>query len=137
VREPRGVFDREGKRETVLEDAAEKRDEEADQKKSRAFESTVMIRRRGEAVLPVDVELLFEGGLPDRRTWDGRDRWVRYEVTRPERLLSARVDPDGKLPLDVSALNNSRRVDRDSRAAVHWGFRWMFWVQQWLALLGL
>jgi Peptidase family M1 domain len=135
--EPRGVFDRKGKRETVLDDDAEKGEEEADEKKTRPYESTVMVRRRGEVVLPVDVELVFEGVPPERRAWDGRDRWIRYEVTRPERLLSARVDPDGKLPLDVSGLNNSRRVEGDSRAAVHWGVRWMFWIQHWLALLGM
>ncbi len=135
--EPRGVIERQGKRETVLEDAAEKQEKAADEKKTRLYESTVMVRRRGEVVLPVDVELVFEGVPPERRTWDGRERWIRYEFSRKERLLSARVDPDGKLPLDVSALNNARRVDGDSRAAVHWGARWMFWVQHGLAFLGL
>ncbi len=135
--EPRGVFDRGGKRETVLEDAAKEQEEQADEKKTRPYESKVMVRRRGEVVLPVDVELVFEGVPPERRAWDGRDRWIRYEVTRPERLLSARVDPDGKLPIDLSRLDDSRRVERDSRAAVHWGARWMFWIQQWLAFVGM
>ncbi len=137
VREPRGVFDGKGRRETVLEDAAEKREKEADEKKTRVYESTVMVRRRGEVVLPVDVELVLEGVPPERRAWDGRDRWIRYEISRPERLLSARVDPDGRLPLDASWLNNSRRVEGDPRAAAHWGLRLMFWIQQWLAFVGM
>jgi hypothetical protein len=137
VPERRGVFDDPGNRETVRDEEAEKREKEADQKKARAYETTVMVRRRGEVVLPVDVELVFEGGPPERRTWDGRDRWIRYEITRPERLLSAQVDPDGKLPIDVSVLNNSRRTEADSRAATHWGFRWMFWIQQLLAFVGM
>jgi hypothetical protein len=37
----------------------------------------------------------------------------------------------------VSELDNSRRVDGDSRAAAHWTIRWLFWVQQWLAFVGL
>jgi hypothetical protein len=37
----------------------------------------------------------------------------------------------------VSSLNNSRRVDGDSRAAAHWGIRWLFWIQQWLAFVGM
>jgi hypothetical protein len=135
--EPRGVFDRGEERETVREDTAETREKEADHKKARSYESSVMVRRRGDLVLPVDLELVFEGVPPERRTWDGRERWIRYEFSRPERLLSARVDPDGTLPIDVSVLNNARRVDGDWRSAAHWGARWMFWVQQWLALVGL
>jgi hypothetical protein len=58
-------------------------------------------------------------------------------MARPLRLRSAQVDPDRRLPLDVSVLNNSRRVEGDPRAALHWGARWMFWIQQWLALVGM
>jgi hypothetical protein len=139
VRAPaaRGVFDADGKRAVVLEKDAEKREDEADEKNTGAYRSTVMVRRRGEIALPVEVELVFDGAPAERRVWDGRDRWIRYEVTRPERLLAANVDPDGKLPIDANELNNSRRVDADPRAAVHWGIRWLFWVQQWLAFVGL
>jgi hypothetical protein len=137
AREPQGVIDRNGRRETVLEADAEKREEDDDRKGARPYVSTVMLRRRGEVALPVDVELVFEGAPPERRVWDEHDRWIRYEMRRPERLLLARLDPDRKIPLDVSELDNSRRVDGDSRAAAHWSVRWLFWVQQWLALVGL
>jgi hypothetical protein len=105
--------------------------------KGRPWESTVIVRRRGEVMLPVDVELRFEGGALDRRTWDARDRWVRYRVTRPERLLSAHVDPDRKIPLDVDAINDSKRVDPDGRASARWSSTFLFWVQQVLAFVGM
>jgi hypothetical protein len=135
--EPRGVVDRGKGRETVDPRAAERREREADEKKARPYESTVLVRRRGDVVAPVQVELRFEGAPPQRRSWDGRDRWIRYELTRPERLLSAHVDPEGKLPLDVSLLNNSRRVEGDARTAAHWGARWLFWIQQLLASVAM
>jgi Peptidase family M1 domain len=137
AREPRGVFDREGKRETVLEADVEKREKDADQKGARPYATTVMVRRRGEVALPVEVNLVFEDAPAERHVWDERDRFFRYELRRPERLLVARLDPDRKIPLDVSELDNSRRVDGDSRAAAHWTIRWLFWVQQWLAFVGL
>ncbi len=97
----------------------------------------MLVRRRGEVLLPVDVELRFEGGARDRRAWDGQDRWIRYRVTRPERLLSAHVDPDGKLALDVDALNDAKRVEPDGRASAQWTARGLFWVQQLLAFVGM
>lgn len=106
-------------------------------RKARPWESTVVVRRRGEVMLPVDVELRFEGGARDRRAWDARDRWVRYRVTRPERLLSAHLDPDRKIPLDVAAINDAKRVDPDGRASARWSSSFLFWVQQILAFVGM
>jgi hypothetical protein len=135
--EPQGLVEGNGKPLTVSAEEAARREKEADRAKTRLWESTVLVRRRGEVVLPVEVELRFEGGARDRRAWDGQDRWIRYRVTRPERLLSAHVDPDGKLALDVDALNNAKRVAPDGRASAQWAGRALFWVQQILAFVGM
>ncbi len=103
-----------------------------------AYESVVVVRRMGEAVWPVDVEMSFSGGHVFRTVWDGRDRWIRYRATGPK-LLAARVDPDRKLLLDVNVLNNGLRVEEDRRAANQWSMRLRFWVQnalEFFALLG-
>jgi hypothetical protein len=102
------------------------------------YESVVVVRRMGEAVWPVDVELTFEGGNVFRTIWDGVDRWIRYRATGPK-LVSARVDPDRKLLLDVNVLNNGLRVEEDRRAANRWAMRLRFWAQnalEFFALLG-
>jgi hypothetical protein len=107
------------------------------------WRSTVLVRRRGEVVLPVELELRYEGGrvsrLPlrevDGAPWSGR--WRRIERVERERLASASVDPDDRLVLDVNRLNNARRLHADSRAADHWGARWLFALEQVLAGLGL
>jgi hypothetical protein len=135
--EARGVLDGPKGRETVVEEEARRREQEADEKRARPYRTTVLVRRRGAVVVPVEVELHFEGAPPERRAWDGRDRWVRYELTRPERLLSAHVDPEEKIALDASRLNDAKRVEGDARAAAHWGARWLFWVQQLLASVGM
>ncbi len=102
------------------------------------YESVVVVRRMGEAVWPVDVELTFEGGHVFRTVWDGADRWIRYRATGPK-LVSARVDPERKLLLDVNVLNNGRTVEADRRAANRWSSRLRFWAQnalEFFALLG-
>ncbi len=137
VPEPTGVFERAGRPETVGGKEAKRREKEADQKGSRQYQSRVELRRLGEVVFPVEVELLFFGKPPERRSWDGKDRWVRWEFVRPERLVSARIDPDRRVLLDANWLNNGKRVKADRRAAVSWATRYYFWVQQALALLAL
>ncbi len=67
--------------------------------------------------------------------WSGR--WKRLELIGDRRLVSATLDPEDRLVLDVNRLNNSRRVEPDGRAAAHWGARWVFWLQQLLAMVGL
>jgi len=110
----------------------------ADTTKAKTWESVVVVRRMGEAVWPVDVELSFEGGHVVRRTWNGADRWIRYRCTGPK-LLAARVDPDRKLLLDANLLNNGLKAEPDKRAAYVWASRLRFWAQnvlEFFALLG-
>ena len=127
-------------------------------KGNRPWRTTVLVRRRGEVVLPTALRLVFEGGetrtitlqeqeggstegspppgaSASARPWVGR--WKRIEVTGGHRLLSATLDPEDRLLIDVNRLNNSLRTEPDRRAAVHWGARWVFWLQQLLALVGL
>ncbi len=91
-------------------------------------ECTVVVRRAGGVRLPVVTELRFADGRRERRTWDGRDSWVRYRTTGPE-VAVAVVDPDEVLVLDQDRLNNSRRLDPDARASRRWSQRLRFWIQ--------
>ncbi len=108
-----------------------------------SWRSTVLVRRRGEVVLPVDLELVYESGRRSRialrdedgGVWSGR--WQLVERVGPERLLSATVDPDDRLVLDVNRLNNARRTRGDGGAADRWGTLLAFWVEQALAVIGL
>ncbi len=93
-----------------------------DPKAPKSWESVVVVRRMGEAVWPVDVELAFEGGHVVRQSWDGSERWIRYRCTGPK-LLAARVDPDRKLLLDANLLNNGLKTEPDKRAAYLWASR--------------
>ncbi|HEX6737396.1 MAG TPA: M1 family metallopeptidase [Vicinamibacteria bacterium] len=133
ARDPRGVFERDGKRVTVSEDASPRPKPGA---KPAAYDSTVLVRRRGEVVVPVQVAFQFEGQPLERVTWDGRERWHRYRFTRPQRLLWARVDPDRKLALDINRLNDGRRLEADPRMATKWTARFLFFVQNLLAFIG-
>jgi aminopeptidase N len=88
--------------------------------------SNVWIHRKGEFVLPVEVEVKFDNGDKVREHWDGQDRWVRYEYHKKAKLESVEVDPDHKIEFDRNNFNNSRTAERHgapARKLIHyWEF---------------
>jgi len=104
------------------------------------YRSNVVVRRYGEATFPVDVLVTFENGERVTEHWDGLDRWKLYSYIRPSAAVSAEVDPERVLLLDVDYTNNSRTLRPDGpRAATKWSMVWMIWLQDcllsWAALV--
>ncbi|MBX3027281.1 M1 family metallopeptidase [bacterium] len=93
------------------------------------YRSEVVIERRGELRVPVDIRVVFDDGGETRETWDGQGRWYRIDVTSTRQATYAVVDPDGKLPLDRNHLNNSRLRDPGTRGPWRLGGRWGLWLQ--------
>jgi hypothetical protein len=84
------------------------------------------------------VLIKFDDGKSLVEHWDGRDRWVRYSYDRPAQLVSAEIDPEHKVPLDLNLFNNSYAVREDKRAIHKLSNIWMFvceWFEQLLAWL--
>jgi len=72
--------------------------------------------------------------------WDGVDRWKLYVYDRAVPALSAQVDPERVLLLDVDFTNNSATLEPMSGAAARKGaLTWMVWLQDcllsWAALV--
>jgi hypothetical protein len=157
VKKEAGVFWREGER--VLEEPAEKggfagllariRGEDSEDQEEggdggegadadeATWKSVVTVFRYGEFIHPVTVEMRFEDGGELRRQWDGKDRWIRWTFTTDHELVSAEVDPDGKLALDLNRLNNSRRIEPDPWPRRKLVTKLLFWLQGLFAAGGL
>jgi aminopeptidase N len=94
------------------------------------FLTTVVVRRYGEALFPIDVRVSFEGGEEVTEHWDGNDRWHQYTYVRASRAVSAEVDPGRTLLLDIDETNNSKAIDpATDRAATKWSVKWMVWLE--------
>ena len=94
------------------------------------FETTVIVRRYGEAIFPVDVLVVFENGEEARERWDGSARWRAFTYERPARATRAHVDPDRVLLLDVNYTNNSKTsTPKTEEATTKWMLKWMVWLQ--------
>jgi len=105
VRKPKGIFSDSAKTEL--------------NSKKNLFRSVVKIYRKGEAVLPIDVLIVFDSGDSLKFVWDGKDRWKKYTFIRPDKILSAAVDPGGKLLLDSNHTNNSKTAEIKNRPILY------------------
>jgi aminopeptidase N len=106
----------------------------------RVYHTTVIARRYGEAIFPVDVVVTFENGERITERWDGADRWKAYSYDRPSAALSAQVDPNRVLLLDVNYTNNSKTLaPKTESAARKWTAVWTVWLENcllsWAALV--
>jgi hypothetical protein len=121
-----GVYGESGNKTTYLEQDAAKAFEKS---KNKHYHSTVVVRRRGEALAPVDVTIGFDNGETVKSSWDGQYRWTKFVFEKAAKVTSAEVDPERKLALEANFTNNSRLADADNRGAAKWYIRWIFWLE--------
>jgi aminopeptidase N len=94
------------------------------------FRTTVVARRFGEAIFPIDVVTTFSDGTKRTERWDGVERRAMFRYDTSVRARSVQVDPNHVLMLDVNYTNNSRTLQPRSReASVKWSLTWMAWLQ--------
>jgi hypothetical protein len=116
-----------------LGDSEDKKDEPKAVEKT--YENEVVIVRRGELVFPQEILVVFENGEEVRETWDGKDRWKRFEYTKPVKLRSARIDPELKVPLDVNQMNNSRLMKPEKTPLLRHALGAMLGFQKFLTFM--
>lgn len=100
--------------------------------------SRVLVRRLGDGIFPIDVQVTFDDGETRLEHWDGEARWHEFTYTRRAGVRSAVADPTRTLLLDMNFTNNSRTLQpRGDEAARKWTLRWMVWLQDALLTWGL
>ncbi len=85
------------------------------------YRSSVTVHRIGSFVLPVTLQVTFDDGSRVRELWvppagegvDQNSRWKTYVYVRNAKIVSAEIDPDHTVLLDVDRFNNSYRVQGD------------------------
>lgn len=110
-----------------------------------AFVTVVAARRFGDAKFTgasaapigpfesgrgITLRVTFEDGQQRTDYWDGRNREKTFHYRSPARAVSAAVDPDRTLLLDLKQTNNSMTLaPRASVAASRWAARWLTWLE--------
>ena len=93
------------------------------------YHDTVLVHRKGDFIMPVEVRIKFDNGEQALEKWEGRDRWVRYSYDKKAKVVSAEVDPQQSVRLDQDFFNNSKTEEADRRATFKLSTYWQFAVQ--------
>jgi Peptidase family M1 domain len=80
------------------------------------FRNYVVVHRKGDFIMPVDLQVRFRNGEMVMEHWDGRDRWIRYTYDRPDKIVSAEIDPTHQVLLDRDEFNNSWTTEGSGKA---------------------
>ena len=134
IAEPRGLFD--AKR---AEPAAGEKPAAGPKaaKKPAVYRNNVVVARHGDWVFPQELLVTLADGRKIRETWDGKDRWKRFVYDLPVKAASAQLDPDRKLVLDVSRLNDSRTLAPSKAPVRKASLHLLGWLQGLLTLISM
>ena len=104
-------------------------DEDSSSVKKTLYTNKIIIAREGEVTFPVEILIRFEGGEEKKENWEGKDRYIIYEYQSENKVISAEVDPERKIWLDINFLNNGKTTNENKAATLKYTSRWLFWMQ--------
>ncbi len=114
----------------------EEKKNKKDAKDDTVYQSSVSLQRKGDFVMPVEVEIIFDNGEKIREHWDGKDRWKRFSYQKKAKVVSAEIDPDHTVQIDRNNFNNSYTVDGNGKPAHKLANFWLFLTQMMSQALG-
>jgi len=115
------------------------KDKDKDKKKDKKsgeddtlYQTYVTVHRKGDFVMPIDIEVKFVNGEKVREHWDGQARWTRLGYQKKSRVESVEIDPDHKIHIDRDNFNNSFVREPNSKPTQKISNYWLF-VTQWFS----
>ncbi|HET6631173.1 MAG TPA: M1 family metallopeptidase [Rhodanobacteraceae bacterium] len=96
---------------------------------------TVVTVRRDGAPVPQTLEVKFADGSTETARWTDGSRWKRFTWDKPVKAVSAQLDPEHVVYLDVNKINDSRATKSDGSLARRWAADVSNFVQVGAALL--
>jgi hypothetical protein len=94
------------------------------------WEVEVMVRRKGTLLLPVKLELRYEGGASETLLWSREEQarstwWKPLEGRAPSKhkLLAAILDPERVITLDLDLSDNQWYDATDDATPLRWAER--------------
>lgn len=91
--------------------------------------STVEVQRKGDWVFPVELLVVFDDGSTETLHWSGEAGLKLFSFANGKKIVSAQIDPQQKLALDVDLNNNSMTLQPQTAPLWKYAAKVVFWVQ--------
>ena len=101
------------------------------------YQNRVRVDRKGELILPTEIEIIFKNGEKKILEWDGKEPSKLFEFESTSKILSAHLDPEQKIYLDLDLNNNSYTWQPETSVFWKYALKVMFWVQNILQSVGM
>jgi aminopeptidase N len=104
-------------------------------KKKKLYETTVELRRNGEIIIPVEVQIELENGEKLKESWNGKDKWVKLKLKTKAKIKSATLGPKYVNILDVNINNNALSTNPYRWPVFKFFSDYLFWMEsviQWM-----
>ncbi len=106
-----------------------KEDKKKSDETSTVYQTYVTVHRKGDFVMPLEIEVKFVNGEKVREHWDGQARWTRFGYQKKTKVESVEIDPDHKIYIDRDNFNNSFVLEPNSKPAQKVSNYWLFMTQ--------
>lgn len=97
--------------------------------------STVEVARNGDWVFPVELKVTFEDGTTETLHWSGEEGQKVFEFVGKAKIVSAQIDPQQKISLDLDLNNNSLTLKPDNTSMWKYAMKAIFWIQNLFQML--
>ncbi len=97
--------------------------------------SSIQLSRNGDWIVPVEVVVIFEDGKKESFIWDGKEGIKIIKFTHNHKVISAYIDPNQKISLDINLNNNSMTLKPERVSLWKYALKGFFWVQNLLQAL--
>jgi len=91
--------------------------------------SKVEVQRKGDWVFPVELLVTFEDGTTQTLHWSGEEGLKVFEFQDGLKIVSAQIDPQQKIALDIDLNNNSMTLQPEKISLWKYAAKAVFWVQ--------
>jgi aminopeptidase N len=133
----RGVFDRDSQKvEFTKKKIAQMERQEEESGEEKLYLTEVKVRRFGEARISgsssLEVEVMFEDGSKEVRSWRGQERWKIFNFIKPVKAKYAQIDPDRIWLVDSNLSNNSLKREPTKKGILRLTTQILFLIQNYL-----
>ena len=100
------------------------------------YNSEVVLYRKGDMVFPLEVEIVFDDGSKIIEKWNGHDRRKSFKYSGDKKIISAHIDPEQKIWLDLDLNNNSLTIAPPKSPLYKIATKAVFWIQNAMQTVG-
>ncbi len=105
--------------------------------KSEKIKSKILVHRQGGVVLPVDLRVTYEDGTQETVAWSGEENTKIFIFENDTKVITAEIDPEYKLYIDVNLNNNSLTLEPKKTPSLKIGSKMMYWVHNLIQGFGI